>query len=120
LIILNFVVKYGSQDLDAVFRALADPVRRQIVEELKEGEKTVSQMHSHADMSLVAFMKHIETLESSGIISTQKLGRSRVCRFEPDRLRLAESWLSETRTFWTSALRQLNDRLTEPPQDEQP
>ncbi|MFN7171793.1 MAG: ArsR/SmtB family transcription factor [Fimbriimonadaceae bacterium] len=105
------MVKYSDRELDEVFRALADPNRRRFVASLNSGEKTVSQLHETSDMSLVAVMKHLEVLEASGLIRTEKRGRTRFCALQPERLQNAENWLNQTRTFWSQALRRLNDHF---------
>lgn len=73
----------------------------------------MSQLCENSQMSLVAVLKHVQILEESGLIRTEKRGRTRMCTFHPEKLQLAESWLAETRRFWTSALHGLNDYLHE-------
>lgn len=108
------MVKYRApQELDAVFGALSDPLRRQLIDELRQGDRTVSQLHATTDVSLVAVLKHIEVMEGAGLIQTDKRGRSRLCRFRPEGLAVAETWLAATRSFWTQALLQLDDHLKE-------
>jgi DNA-binding transcriptional ArsR family regulator len=107
------MIKYQETELDRTFGALADPTRRRFVTELRAGDRTVSQLCEKSEMSLVAVLKHVQILEESGLIRTEKKGRSRVCSFHPEKLQHAESWLAETRSFWTSALHSLNDFLQE-------
>ena len=84
--------------LDSVFHALADPTRRAIVKRLTEGPASVSELAQPFAMSLSAVVQHIQILEASGIIQTEKLGRTRTCRISPARLQSALTWidLSET------------------------
>lgn len=109
------MVKYSSDSLDLVFRGLADPIRRQIVTDLRAGDRTVGQLHADSSISLVAFLKHVEVLEAAGLVASMKQGRTRICHLRPERLADAEGWLAETRSFWTNALRQLDRHLESDP-----
>ena len=84
--------------LDEVFRALADPTRRGIVERLAAGPASVGQLAAPLQMSLPAVMQHLATLEACGLIATEKVGRVRSCRLAPEALRAAEAWLATQRT----------------------
>jgi len=79
--------------LDPVFRALADPTRRWIVERLLIDDASVVRLADPHAMSLTAFMRHISVLEQCGLVRTNKLGRVRDCTIEPEPLRAAEHWL---------------------------
>lgn len=79
--------------LDPVFRALADPTRRWIVEQLLDFGASVCELAEPHPMSLTAFMRHIHVLERSGLVRTNKLGRIRDCEIQPEPLRAAEQWL---------------------------
>lgn len=102
-------------DLDRVFQALADPTRRAIVERLLRGPASVSQLAEPLPMSLPAVVQHLQVLEGSGLVSSQKIGRVRTCRAEPGVLRAAEAWLAAARTVWEGRLDRLGDFLAEPP-----
>ena len=97
--------------LDQVFQALADPTRRSIVERLIDGPATVSQIASPLTMSLPAVMQHLQVLEASGLIASEKVGRVRTCRIEPAALRRAEAWITRQRTGWELQLDRLGDEL---------
>ena len=84
--------------LNKVFRALADPTRRAIVEHLSDGDAAVSELAGPLAMSLPAVMQHLQVLEACGLISMEKAGRVRTCRLEPRGLRLLERWLARRRT----------------------
>jgi DNA-binding transcriptional ArsR family regulator len=101
----------GSNDIGRVFRAIADPTRRAIVERLVRGPASVKALAEPLDMSLPAVMQHLEVLESAGVIATQKVGRVRSCRIEPQALREAERWLSQQRTDWERQLDELEEYL---------
>jgi len=99
--------------LDRVFQALADPSRRAIVERLTSGRASVSELAQPLAISLAAVVQHVQALEASGLIRTQKLGRVRTCEIEPKALALAEQWLSQRRTLWERRLDRLGEVLAE-------
>ena len=113
--ILYLLVKCLDQDLDAIFTAVADPVRRRIAEQLADGEKTMTQLAEPYDMTMPAVMKHVAVLERSGLVLTEKRGRVRYCRLDPERLQDAEAWCRETARFWSANLRSLDKYLQENP-----
>jgi DNA-binding transcriptional ArsR family regulator len=79
--------------LDPVFRALADPTRRWIIEQLLDIDASVGQLGESHSMSLTAFMRHVHVLEQCGLVHTCKLGRARSCSIEAEPLRAAERWI---------------------------
>jgi DNA-binding transcriptional ArsR family regulator len=101
--------------VDRVFDALAEPTRRAIVERLTAGPSTVSDLARPFDMTLAAIVQHLQVLEESGVVRTEKVGRVRTCRIEPRGLRLAEQWIAERRTLWERCLDRLGDVLAEVP-----
>ena len=84
--------------LDRVFHALADPSRRLMVERLGRGPASVSELARPLTMTLAAVVQHLQVLEASGLVRTEKVGRVRTCRIEPAALRTAEQWISERRS----------------------
>jgi len=84
--------------LDPVFRALADPTRRWILEQLLDRDAPVAWLGESHAMSLTAFLRHVRVLEQSGLIYTHKEGRARQCTIEPEPLRAAEQWIR--RALW--------------------
>ena len=86
--------------LDLVFQALADPSRRMMVERLSRGSASVSDLAEPLDMSLPAVMQHLQVLETSGLVRSQKTGRVRMCRIEPKVLETAEGWFGKRRAAW--------------------
>lgn len=99
--------------LDQVFRALADPTRRAIVERLSHGPASVSELAAPMAMSLAAVMQHIQVLEESRLLHTEKQGRVRTCMIDSDVLGRAEAWLSDRRTHWENGLDRLGEMLAE-------
>lgn len=104
--------------LDQLFHALADPSRRAMVERLTRGPASVSELAKPLPMSLAAVVQHVQVLESSGLVHTEKVGRVRTCSIEPAALRTAEHWISERRSTWERRLDKLGDFLAEHPEDE--
>jgi DNA-binding transcriptional ArsR family regulator len=89
-----------STVLDRVFHALGDPTRRGILEQLSQRPVSVSTLASPLDMSLAAVLQHVRILESCGLVSTTKIGRTRTCALEPEAFKAATDWLTERRQSW--------------------
>ncbi|SEF21927.1 Helix-turn-helix domain-containing protein [Amycolatopsis pretoriensis] len=103
-----------DHELDLVFRALGDRTRRALVERLVRGPASVSELAEPLTMSLAAVVQHLQVLEAAGIVRSEKAGRVRTCRIEPEMLRAGEHWLGRQRTTWESRLDRLGDFLAEP------
>jgi len=101
--------------LDRIFQALADPTRRGMVERLSRGPASVSELARPLPMSLPAVVQHLQVLEASGLVRSQKLGRVRTCRIDPAALSLAERWIAARRTLWEQRLDRLGDFLAQHP-----
>jgi DNA-binding transcriptional ArsR family regulator len=101
--------------LDLMFHALADPTRRAMVERLSRGTASVSELAQPLEMSLSAVVQHLQVLEASGLVHSEKVGRVRTCRIQPRALRMAEQWITERRTSWERRLDRLGDYLAEEP-----
>jgi DNA-binding transcriptional ArsR family regulator len=97
--------------MDSIFRALADPTRRQVLESLSRGPAPVSQLAEPFTMALPSFLQHLHVLEQCGLVSSQKTGRVRIYRFTPAPLRGAEHWIARQRTMWEQRLDQLDNYL---------
>lgn len=82
-----------SDDLDAVFAAIADPTRRRILAMLLEDDMAVTDVADPFEMSLAAISKHLMILTRAGLISQEKRGRLKWCKLEPDALRAASVWM---------------------------
>jgi DNA-binding transcriptional ArsR family regulator len=101
--------------LDRVFHALGDPSRRLMVERLSRGPASVSELARPLDMTLAGVVQHLQVLEASGLVRTEKVGRVRTCRIEPAALTRAEQWITERRSTWERRLDRLGELLAEPP-----
>ena len=89
-----------SIKLDRAFQALADPARRGMLARLASGPASVSELAEPLNMSLPAVLQHLQALEISGLIRSEKKGRVRTCRLEPGVLGTAEQWLVDRRSEW--------------------
>ena len=108
--ILKYVLNQTA-DLDRVFQALADPGRRLMVERLSEGPASVRELGRPLAMSLAAVLQHVQVLEASGLVRSQKNGRTRTCSINPAALRSAEHWISARRARWERRLDRLGEVL---------
>lgn len=86
--------------LDHAFAALSDPTRRGMLARLSRGPASVSELAQPLAMSLPAVLQHLQALESSGLVRSEKRGRVRTVRLEPGVLSEAEHWLTERRNEW--------------------
>ena len=89
-----------SSKLDRAFQALADPARRGMLARLASGPATVSELALPLAMSLPAVLQHLQALEGSGLIRSEKKGRVRTCRLNLGALSTAEQWLVDRRSEW--------------------
>ena len=99
--------------VDRVFHALGDPTRRAIVEKLSEGPVSVSRLAKPLDITLAAVVQHLQVLEKSGLVHTEKIGRVRTCRIAPKGLTVAERWISARRSLWERRMNRLGNLLAE-------
>jgi len=102
-------------DVNRVFSALGDGTRRAMLERLGAGPMSVSHLAEPMKMTLAAVVQHLQVLEESGLVVTEKTGRVRTCRVEARGLRAAEEWLRARRPMWDQRLDDLADLLTEAP-----
>jgi DNA-binding transcriptional ArsR family regulator len=99
--------------IDQVFHAFGDPTRRKLVEQLSQGPASVSDLAKPLGITLAAVVQHLQVLERSGIVRTEKVGRVRTCRIEPTGLNVAADWIAERRSLWERRLDRLGDLLAE-------
>ena len=101
-------------NIDRVFHALGDPTRRAIVEKLSQRPLSVSMLAKPLSISLAAVVQHLEILEKSGLVHTEKVGRVRTCQIEQSGLSVAEQWITDRRALWERRFDRLADLLAEP------
>jgi DNA-binding transcriptional ArsR family regulator len=100
--------------------ALGDPTRAGLVERLAQGPASLSELAAPYDMTLTAIRKHVGVLEDAGWVERHKHGRVVTCRLRPEPLGELEAWLTDRRTFWTSALDRLGSSLDSELEGEKP
>lgn len=102
-----------TADIDRVFHALGDPTRRAILERLSEGPVSVSTLAEPLNVTLAAVVQHLQVLEKSGLVHTEKAGRVRTCRMEPKGFSVAERWIVDRRAVWERRFDRMGQMLAE-------
>lgn len=100
-------------DPDALFRALADPSRRRMVESLSRAEQTVGELAAPLAMTLAGASKHVGILEDAGLLHREKRGRERVCRLDPAALFVLRDWVERNAGLWEARFDGLDAALKE-------
>ena len=90
--------------LDRAFAALADPSRRDVLQRLGSGSASVSELAAAARMTVTGMAKHVHVLEEAGLVTTEKVGRTRRCRLGDERLDDVMAWLSHYQRLWERRL----------------
>lgn len=103
--------------VDRVFHALGDATRRAIVEKVSEGPVSVSALAAPLGITLAAVIQHLQVLEESGLVRTEKTGRVRTCSIEPKGLSLMEQWIADRKSLWERRLDRLGEILAEPDEE---
>jgi DNA-binding transcriptional ArsR family regulator len=97
--------------IDAIFRALAAAPRRAIVERLADGPRSVNELAAHIDSSVSATLQHIAQLEESGLVRSEKIGRTRTCQLDIVALEKAEQWFDRRRAHLEKSFDRLEKML---------
>src|SRR5688572_30994266 len=97
--------------LDHMFQALADPTRRLMVDRLSRGPASVSELAKPFEMSLPAVVQHLQVLEQSGLVKSEKVGRVRTCTIDTTVMSQAEKWINDRRIQWERRLDRLGEFL---------
>jgi DNA-binding transcriptional ArsR family regulator len=107
-----------TDQLSAVFGALADPTRRAILARLTEGDANVAELAAPFKMSQPAISRHLKVLEQAGLISRQRQATARLSHLEAEPLREATKWLISYQEYWDESFQRL-DELLKSMKDEQ-
>lgn len=99
-------------DLDSTFAALGDATRRAILGRLMDGETPLSDLAKPFDMTQTAVTKHVHVLQSAGLLSVEKRGRTRHCRLNPDGFKQATDWLADYEKFWQDKFENLSKHFS--------
>ena len=102
-----------AERVNRVFHALGDATRRAMVERISRGPVSVSELAAPLSITLAAVVQHVQVLEESGLVRTEKAGRMRTCRMEPAGLSVAEEWIAGRRKEWGRRLDRLGEVLAE-------
>jgi len=100
-----------AAQLTDVFRGLADPTRRAVIERLCGGPAAVTELARPFDMALPSFAQHLDVLEDCGLVRSRKVGRVRTYHLVPAPLKRANAWLDRQRAQWERRLDQLDAHL---------
>lgn len=103
----------SDDEVDRIFRALADVTRRDIVQRTLAGEASVSELAGAYDMSFAAVQKHVAVLEGAGLVTKHPNGRERIVRGNPDAIRRAQALLDRYEQIWRSRIDRLDALLDE-------
>ena len=106
------MVQYSPErQLDRTFAALADPTRRDILVRLGRGTATISELAEPHGISLTGMKKHVQVLEDAQLVTTEKVGRARVCRPGPARLEDVAAWMASYRQMVEERMDRLGELL---------
>jgi DNA-binding transcriptional ArsR family regulator len=94
-----------------VFRAVADPTRRALLDLLADRERSVADLAEPFDMSLPAISQHLKVLREAGLVARRREGRRRLYRLEPRPLRAVSEWVEHYERFWRGRLASLGRHL---------
>ncbi len=106
-LICNLMVTMNAARREAVFRCLADPTRRRILQLLREGESSVGDLAGNFRTSRPAISKHLRVLESAGLVVARQEGTSRFLRLDARPLRVVRDWLQDYESYWDETLKDL-------------
>lgn len=106
-------MKLASQHISKIFKAIADPTRREIFHALVVASVAmpITQISEQFDISRQGVTKHIKTLEDAGLITISSQGRERFCQADPKPLKMVYDWIGFYDKFWDDALDRLDDHL---------
>lgn len=110
---------YAGVGRDRVFRAVADPVRRAILDQLRAGPRPVHDIAREFPISRPAVSRHLRVLRAAHLLSEQRQGRERLYRYEPTPLIALDDWLERHRTSLRRALARLKTHVEKDPSGEE-
>jgi DNA-binding transcriptional ArsR family regulator len=99
---VNHVVQHET--LDRTFAALADPTRRGVLTRLGRGPASLGELAAPAGITVTGMAKHVRVLEEAGLVTTEKVGRTRTCRLGTERLDEAMAWIGFYQRMWARRL----------------
>ncbi|MGV4795529.1 metalloregulator ArsR/SmtB family transcription factor [Rhizobium sp. F40D2] len=105
----------GQAGLDRMFHALSDRSRRGMIDRLGRGPASVTELAEPLAVALPTVMKHLQVLEASGLVLSEKSGRVRTYHLQQDALAAVERWVEQRKSRWTASFDRLDQYLTEEP-----
>ena len=102
-------------ELSTIFFALADPTRRALLGQLRQGEATVTELAAPHSMSVPSVSRHLKVLEQAGLITKSRSAQWRNCRLQPAALQRVEEWMRPYRDFLSTRLDRLDAQLATTP-----
>ena len=118
LITLNRMAQYSVGQLDASFAALSDATRRGVLDRLGRADASITELADKFHMTLTGMKKHVGVLEQAGLVSTEKVGRVRICRLGSRRLEEETAWIERYRKLWAARFDALDTVVDELKQKE--
>lgn len=103
------MVQYETAQLESAFLALADSTRRGVLEHLGRQEASITELAERFHMTLTGMKKHVSVLENAGLVSTEKVGRVRMCRIGARRLEDVGGWIERYQQLWDARFGALDD-----------
>jgi DNA-binding transcriptional ArsR family regulator len=107
------MVTNNRRQRDAIFRAISDPTRREILGILRSGHQTVGGIARNFRMSRPAISKHLRLLHDAGLVVTEKQGTASLCSLDAKPLRVIDNWLHDYEMFWSESLKNLKEYIEE-------
>jgi DNA-binding transcriptional ArsR family regulator len=103
------MVQYMTAHLDASFAALSDATRRGVLEQLGRSDASITELAQKFHMTLTGMKKHVGVLETAGLVTTEKVGRVRICRLGPRGLESEAAWIESHRQVWDARFDELDN-----------
>jgi DNA-binding transcriptional ArsR family regulator len=96
------MVQFSTSHLDVSFSALSDATRRGVLQQLGNGDASITTLADKFHMTLTGMKKHVGVLEQAGLVTTEKVGRVRTCKLGLSRLAEETAWIEDYRRLWAS------------------
>ncbi len=107
------MVQYYQASFDAAFGALSDATRRGVLEQLGRADASITDLAEKFNMTLTGMKKHVGVLEQAGLVTTEKVGRVRTCKFGLRGLREEAAWIERYRQLWDARFNELDNVVEE-------
>lgn len=115
---LNYMVQYSNTALDLSFAALSDATRRGIIDQLGQGDASITSLADQFQMTLTGMKKHVQVLERAGLVVTLKVGRVRTCKLGKRGLDAEAEWIEVHRKLFEARFDALDEIISEMQQEE--